>query len=69
MTERAKQIGDTPLVDSSCDASNITPGITYRQWLIGQALAGCNGCSAIAKSEIAIKTVEYILAQLASEDK
>lgn len=67
MTQRAKQIGNTPLVDSSCDVSSLVPGITYRQWLIGQALANPNIESKTTVRGL-IGTVDSILEQLASEE-
>lgn len=68
MTQRAKQIGNTPLVDSGCDVSSIVPGITYRQWLIGQALANPS-IENKTNLEGLINAVEYILELLASEEK
>jgi hypothetical protein len=69
MTEKAKFIGEKPVNSSSATSHDFYVGITYRQWLIGQALASCpDARTNKGAAQCAIEVADCILEKLAEEE-
>ena len=78
MTEKAKKIGKRPFYTHNVNG----PTVTYRQWLIGQALASCSAMPYVVNrdprvtneeilqgcAEYAVRCADMVLEKLAEEE-